>query len=169
MDIEKLNNANGEVESEVYQNAVDHGFYEPQCEHTDTLKGSLMFEWCRDCGGLRTNTAEWILPKAATQDNIGEKFMLMVTELSEAYEAWRIGLSLNKIYYDVGYALVEEGLCSEDQRLEGKPEGPAIELADVEIRLRDFVKRNRIPLNKSVVIKHEYNKGRPHRHGGRLS
>jgi NTP pyrophosphatase (non-canonical NTP hydrolase) len=50
---------------------------------------------------------------------------------------------------------------------DSKPEGMGIELADAFIRLMDFCKEAKIPIEQYVQLKHEYNKTRPVRHGGK--
>lgn len=80
--------------------------------------------------------------------NFGEVICLMHTELSEAYEEYRIGKDLNTTYYE------------ED----GKPCGVPSELADVMIRIFDFCGGNEIDLEKIILEKMEYNKNRPYKH-----
>ncbi len=70
--------------------------------------------------------------------NDGELIALMHSELSEALEAMRKG---------------------------GKKEELAEELADCCIRIFDYCGARKIDLEKAIVKKIEYNKGRPYRHG----
>ncbi|MDO8661869.1 MAG: hypothetical protein Q7K98_01425 [Candidatus Omnitrophota bacterium] len=70
--------------------------------------------------------------------NDGELIALMHSELSEALEAMRKG---------------------------GKKEELAEELADCCIRIFDYCGARKIDLEKALVKKIEYNKGRPYRHG----
>jgi len=49
----------------------------------------------------------------------------------------------------------------------GKPEGIGIELADAVIRIMDLCEAIGIDLEECMSIKHEYNKTRSHRHGGK--
>ncbi|MFA5344670.1 MAG: hypothetical protein WC315_00110 [Candidatus Omnitrophota bacterium] len=86
--------------------------------------------------------------------NFGEQLMLMVTELSEVMEDYRI------------HGIDEHSLL----RIEnGKPEGIAAEFADVLIRLTDTCGRYNIPLEEALILKAEYNRHRPYRHGGKLA
>jgi NTP pyrophosphatase (non-canonical NTP hydrolase) len=81
----------------------------------------------------------------------GEIIALCHSELSEALEEFRSGHSVQQIYYSH----------------EGKPEGVPIELADVLIRIFDYVGRRGIPLEDALKIKMAYNETRPMRHGGK--
>lgn len=48
-----------------------------------------------------------------------------------------------------------------------KPEGIAAELADVIIRVLDYCAYAGIDIENVLEVKHEYNKSRPYRHGGK--
>lgn len=48
-----------------------------------------------------------------------------------------------------------------------KPEGIATELADCIIRILDYCAHVGIDIEKAIQLKHEYNKTRPYRHGGK--
>lgn len=82
------------------------------------------------------------------QRSLGDIIALIHTELSEAFEEFR-----NKkgyLYYD-----------------NGKPEGIAVELIDAVIRIFDFLYHQGIDIDKILVEKHEFNKTRPYKHGGK--
>ena len=49
----------------------------------------------------------------------------------------------------------------------GKPEGIPTELADVIIRVLDYCGCAGINIDAAISQKHEYNKSRPYRHGGK--
>lgn len=49
----------------------------------------------------------------------------------------------------------------------GKPNGFPAELADIVIRTMDLAEAMGIDLNGMIKLKHEYNRKRPHRHGGK--
>lgn len=83
--------------------------------------------------------------------SVGDTFMLMCSEVHEAYEAYRSGHAF-EIFYE-----------------KGKPEGVPIELADAVIRIMDFCEAQNIDLEEAIRIKHEFNKTRPYRHGGKLT
>ena len=76
---------------------------------------------------------------------------LIHSEVSEALEEYRNGREATEIYYGDN----------------GKPEGIPIELADVIIRIFDFCGYAGIDIDAAITQKHEYNKSRPYRHGGK--
>lgn len=89
-----------------------------------------------------------------TERQFPEIVALIHTEVSEAFEEYRNGHKLHEIYYNNGNQ---------------KPEGVPVELADVIIRILDFVGYHNIDLDEAVRLKMAYNKTRPHRHGGKLA
>jgi hypothetical protein len=82
-----------------------------------------------------------------------EIHMLIVSEIAEATEEARAGRS--DIYF------VPDGMNPD------KPEGEMVELADAAIRIMDYFEAKGWDLEKAIMIKHGYNIGRPHRHGGK--
>lgn len=84
--------------------------------------------------------------------SIGELIALMHSELSEALEEHRNGHAPNETYYPEGSS---------------KPEGIPVELADCVIRIFDFCGKYDIDLEDAINTKMQYNKSRPHRHGGK--
>lgn len=124
--------------AEVHQNAVDHGWWEEERE-------------------------------------FGTIIALCHSELSEALEEYRDGKP------DV-YGNTVKGACVACQSAKCdcedllntescdhiKPEGVAIELADCIIRILDYCGKSGIDIDEAIRIKHEYNKSRPYRHGGKI-
>lgn len=127
-----------ELANEIHQNAVEHGW------------------WEEDRG-------------------FAEVVALCHAELSEALEEYRDGHPME--WYRCP-KMPEQGaqgchLCPYEQ--EGcdvrseqmKPEGIAVELIDCIIRILDYLGKEQVDVDKLLRIKHEYNKTRPYRHGGK--
>ncbi len=100
--------------------------------------------------------------------SFGEIIALCHSELSEALEEYRNGnllsnrTDLPSLYYSGGgYVASDITECCK------KPEGIAVELADCIIRILDYCGKENIDIEKIIKIKHEYNKTRPYRHGGK--
>jgi NTP pyrophosphatase (non-canonical NTP hydrolase) len=93
----------------------------------------------------------WWAEGEGTDRSIGMALMLMVSELSEALEEHRNGKALDEIWYQPN----------------GKPEGIAVELADVIIRIADLVGHHKMPLVRALTEKLAYNKTREFRHGNK--
>ena len=87
------------------------------------------------------------------EPNFAEKIALVHSELSEALEEYRNGHDFKLVYHPAET---------------GKPEGIAVELADALIRIMDMSAEWDIPLAYAFRLKLEYNKSRPHRHGGKV-
>ena len=105
-----------------------------------------------------------------------EALCLIHAELSEALEEYRDGKPLvygtcaispedckyHKICDNVGQPGIpgqKEGPC--------KPEGIAVELADVILRTLDLMAALGVDVDAVVMAKHRYNLGREYRHGGK--
>lgn len=83
--------------------------------------------------------------------NIPEKLMLVVSEVSEALEEYR------------------NGRLDTWQGEGGKPEGFGIELIDALIRILDLAGHLKLDVDGLFWAKHEFNRGRPYRHGGKVA
>ena len=84
----------------------------------------------------------------------GDLISNMHAELSEAWEEYRkYGLESDMFIYLTGQ--------------NSKPEGIAVEFADVLIRIFDTCGRYNIPLMEALEKKMEFNKSRSYRHGGK--
>ena len=85
--------------------------------------------------------------------NFPEKLALIHSEVSECLEEFRNGHAMDLIYY------------REEDR---KPEGIAVELADVMIRIADLCGHYNIPIEQALLEKMAFNRTRSHRHGGKV-
>lgn len=95
--------------------------------------------------------------------SFGDIVALCHSELSEALEEFRNKRKPNEIYYsgkDLESTIVTNATT--------KPEGIPIELADCIIRILDYCGKENIDIEAALKIKHEYNKSRPYRHGGKV-
>jgi NTP pyrophosphatase (non-canonical NTP hydrolase) len=98
-------------------------------------------------------------------------------EVSEAWEEWRKGRGMTEVYYLERWshspspypsnALQGGWVATDEERNTLKPEGIPIELADIIIRVLDTCDEAGIDIEAAVRLKMEYNKTRPHRHGGK--
>ena len=79
---------------------------------------------------------------------IPELLCLIHSEISEALEAYRV-----------------KGI--ENWIENGKPEGVAVELADAIIRILDLSEYFGFDMEEEILEKHEFNKSRKYRHGGK--
>lgn len=82
--------------------------------------------------------------------NFGESIALMHSELSEALEAWR-----------------DPAEKAFRTKLDGKPEGWAVELVDCVIRIFDLMAEHEMNIDHIISEKMKYNETRPYRHGGK--
>ena len=95
-------------------------------------------------------------PEVPDQSIVFEKLLLINSEIAEVVEDIR----KTKPYFNKS-----SELCTISA--EGKPEGVAIELADVLIRTLDLMVFLGINPEEVVNLKHNYNKNRSYRHGGK--
>ena len=106
-----------------------------------------------------------------------EALCLIHAELSEALEEYREG---NPLIYGTCALAAEDckfsGVCDrvgrpgEGEGIDGpcKPEGIAVELADVILRTLDLMAALGVDVDAVVMAKHKYNLGREYRHGGKV-
>lgn len=131
-----------EFAKEVHQNAVEHGWWENS-----------------------PTTAEMIA--------------LCHSELSEALQEYRDKMPMEYrrcafYVYSAGKRVCEQEKCiaygtkgCDGRYMSDKPEGVAVELADCILRILDFCGKEGIDIERILLEKHDYNKTRPYRHGGK--
>lgn len=91
------------------------------------------------------------MSKTEKMARIPERLALIHSEVSEALEAYRSG----------------EEMWMIDLGPNEKPVGFASELADVVIRVLDLAQELGINIESVMKLKHDYNKTRSYRHGGK--
>ena len=93
--------------------------------------------------------------------SFGDIIALCHSELSEALEEYRNNMPMV-------YCYDESDETNVSCLIKGKkPEGIAIEMIDCIIRIFDWCGKENIDVDKLIELKHEYNKTRPYRHGGK--
>ena len=101
--------------------------------------------------------------------------VMVHAEISEAVEEWREG---NPLVYGTCALAADgckfSGVCDRVGEPGGvgvdgpcKPEGIAVELADVILRTLDLMAALGVDVDAVVMAKHKYNLGREYRHGGK--
>lgn len=119
----------------------------------DSKEESELNELAAEIHENAVNHGWWDYPPREISIEVPTKLMLVVTELSEAMEEFRNGsIDGIRLNYDSEH---------------GKPEGFGIELADAVIRILDLASALGIDMDLAIRMKHEYNKTRPYRHGGK--
>lgn len=94
--------------------------------------------------------------------NVGEKLMLTVSEISEALEAHRNGKRADLATFEVLSEDNED--CFESNFKTFIKDSFEDELADAVIRLLDLAQWQGIDIQKHIELKHKYNTTRPYKH-----
>lgn len=118
-----------------------------------------ILELMEECNQTATDKGWWYTDDRTPERTFGDMCALFTSEISEAFEEYRNGHDIITIYYDSNEA--------DERGVMHKPEGVPIELADVIIRIVDFCQQYDVPLEDALRLKMDYNKTRPHRHGGK--
>lgn len=159
---------------------------------TDTGRGvrEPLAEWTRrddDYWSLRINPLQAMkFIQAAIYDTsyshgwyeeprtFGDRMALIHSEVSEALEHFRGGDDMTRIKFSHMPSCKQMGHYTyiDNPRAGGcnctpKPDGIAVELADVIIRILDMAEAEGIPVLEAIEVKMRFNEGRPHRHGGK--
>ncbi len=104
--------------------------------------------------------------------SFGELIALCHSELSEALEEYRKGNKPDQSYYCCKAPKNIPVICKFDGTCNGceyaKPEGIPSELADVIIRIFDMCHHYGIDIESMLLKKHEFNRSRPYKHGGKV-
>lgn len=96
--------------------------------------------------------------------SFGDIIALCHSELSEALEEYRADRPM--VY---ARDIVTHEICEPDRMIpEDKPEGIAVEMIDCVIRVLDWCGHENIDIESILRLKHEYNKTRPYKHGGKV-
>ena len=99
----------------------------------------------------------------AVSESIPEKLVLIHAELSEALESHRAGDDL--LWHSTAHTCDASRLEWAPCDCPPKPEGIAVELADVLIRTLDLMAHLDIDIDAVVAEKHRFNRTRPYLHG----
>jgi len=147
------------LRDEVHQNAIEHGWWEKEFKDHEI---DIVWVGLNDIPELRDR----VVNKLREDRHFGSLVALMHSELSETLEEFRDGKPL------VYYSGKDASGCREEMDkpfppIIMKPEGIAIELADCIIRILDYCGKEGIDIDEAIRVKHEYNKTRPYRHGGK--
>lgn len=101
--------------------------------------------------------------------SFGEIVALCHSELSEALEEYRSGKPMAYYYPETPCKCNLNAYATDLDKWHGeKLEGIATEMIDCLIRILDWCGSEGIDVDKLVRLKHEYNKSRPYKHGGKV-
>ncbi len=116
-------------------------------------------EWAKAIHELAIEKGWWDEPR-----EFGTILALCHSELSEALEEYRNDRPM--LYVDDfvnGERITEPTYFRSNE----KPEGIAVEMVDCLIRILDYLAKEKIDVEQVLRLKFNYNRGRPHCHGGK--
>mgnify|MGYP001140463992 CR=1 FL=1 len=116
-------------------------------------------EWAKEIHKNAVEHGWWDEPRSFT-----EVIALCHSELSEALEEYRSKKPTTYFTCKCGAKTDSQYICCGKKM---KPEGIAVEMADCIIRILDWCGKEGIDIEQIILTKHEYNKTRPYRHGGK--
>lgn len=122
----------------------------------------LLNDLSTECHNRSRSNGFWDKPS-----NVGEKLMLIVSEVSEALEADRkskFSPNINEIEWNNDWHLKDESKDKETF-LKLIKDTHEDEIADVFIRLFDYCGGMNIPIGDHIAAKINYNSTRPYKHG----
>ena len=114
-------------------------------------------EWAKEIHGNAVTHGWW-----DEERSFGDIVALCHSELSEALEEYRSGRPMAYVFGGNGEIVTDMA-----QWGNRKPEGIATEMIDCIIRILDWCGKENIDVDWLLRAKHEYNRTRPYRHGGK--
>jgi len=100
--------------------------------------------------------------------SFGEIVALCHSELSEALEQYRDNKPMAYFWNENDLFGTDDEITDLDVWTDEKLEGVAVEMIDCVIRIFDWCASENIDIDRLIRMKHEYNKSREYKHGGKL-
>lgn len=100
--------------------------------------------------------------------SFGEIVALCHSELSEALEQYRDNKPMAYFWNENDLFGTDDEITDLDVWTNEKLEGVAVEMIDCVIRIFDWCASENIDIDRLIRMKHEYNKSREYKHGGKL-
>lgn len=99
--------------------------------------------------------------------SFGDIVALCHSELSEALEEYRANRPMAYTVFQSGPGATADLITDMSVWGKDKPEGIAVEMIDCIIRILDWCAKEGVDVDKLLYAKHQYNRTRPYRHGGK--